>query len=91
MYARLAFSVAIEAEADIYLMDEVLAVGDADFQTKCFKRFKEEREKGKTIILVSHDLETVKINADRVIYINQGRIEAIGDSKKVIDQYVKNF
>lgn len=89
MYARLAFSVAIEADADIYLMDEVLAVGDANFQTKCFAKFEGLKKRGNTIILISHDLNTIQKYTDCVIFISNGEIEKEGDPKTTTQLYIK--
>lgn len=70
MAARLAFAVAMQVEADIYLMDEVLAVGDSAFQKKCLDVFEDFRRRGKTLVFVSHSEELVKQLCDRVVYIN---------------------
>jgi len=88
MYMRLAFAVAINVDADILLIDEILAVGDANFQAKCFKRLQEFKASGKTIVLVTHDTDTVKNFCDRAIWINQGKVAAIGDAATVVDQYL---
>lgn len=88
MYARLAFSVAIEADADIYLMDEVLAVGDIEFQAKCFKVFKNLIDAGKTIILVSHDIRQLTEFCDTGISIKNGKISVKDEINKVIENYL---
>ncbi|MFA5871099.1 MAG: ABC transporter ATP-binding protein [Parcubacteria group bacterium] len=88
MQVRLAFSVAIHANRDILLMDEVLAVGDTNFQSKCMDEFRNYRNAGKTIILVTHDIETVRQYCDRAVLLRSGKIEMIGDSDKVGDKYI---
>jgi len=87
MQVRLAFSVAIHANRDILLMDEVLAVGDENFQKKCLKVFEKFRREKKTIILVTHDLETARQYCDRIMLMRKGRIEMIGEPEKVIHKY----
>ena len=88
MQVRLAYSIAIQVEFDILLLDEVLAVGDQDFQEKCLRTFTRFREQGKTIVLVSHDLETVRQFTDRAIFIRDGRIAAMGEPEAVVAEYV---
>jgi ABC-type polysaccharide/polyol phosphate transport system ATPase subunit len=87
MLLRLAFSVAIQAPFDVLLLDEVLAVGDQDFQRKCFLSFADMREDGKTVIFVSHDLDTVGRFCDRALLLQNGRMEAIGPADQVVAQY----
>lgn len=87
MYMRLAFSVAIHVDPDILLLDEVLAVGDANFQKKCMNKLKEIQSKGKTIVFVSHDMSSVKNLCDRIIYIgDDGEIE-FGEPDFLINRY----
>ena len=88
MQVRLAFSIAIRARGDILLLDEVLAVGDAAFQEKCNKYF-ESLHGEQTVVLVTHSMESVKKFCDRAILIEQGKIIANGNPKKVADQYLK--
>lgn len=88
MYVRLAFSVAIHANKDILLMDEVLAVGDADFQAKCFNAFHRIMEEGKTIVFVSHDLNVVKKYSNRVLLLQNGETDLIGNPDEVIAKYI---
>jgi len=88
MQVRLAYSIAIQVEFDILLLDEVLAVGDQDFQEKCLRTFTRFREEGKTIVLVSHDLETVRQFSDRAILLRGGTIAALGDPEVVVSEYV---
>ena len=89
MYLRLAFSVAINVEADILLIDEILAVGDQHFQEKCYKRLAELKKQGKTIVIVTHALNVVKEFCDRAIWLKDGVIKEDGDSAKVVDEYLK--
>jgi len=88
MSVRLAFSVAINANRDILLMDEVLAVGDTNFQGKCFEEFNKYRDQGKTVILVTHDIGTVQRYCDRAMLLRSGKIELIGDPEKVGNKYI---
>mgnify|MGYP003689925769 CR=1 FL=1 len=88
MYARLAFSTAIQVNPDIILMDEILSVGDIDFQQKSRQTFFEFKKKKKTIVLVTHDLDTIKKNCDRAMFLNEGKIESIGEPSKVIESYL---
>lgn len=74
MYLRLAFSIAIHSDADIYLIDEILAVGDAEFQKKCLERIKELLAAGKTLVVVSHDLALLQSLMMRVVFLDHGRI-----------------
>jgi ABC-type polysaccharide/polyol phosphate transport system ATPase subunit len=87
MLLRLAYSVAIQVPFDILLLDEALAVGDADFQEKCFQTFEEFRAAGKTVVFVSHDLSAVSRWCDRALFLEHGRIAAVGDTDDVIDTY----
>ncbi|MCZ7392291.1 MAG: ABC transporter ATP-binding protein [Candidatus Methanoperedens sp.] len=91
MYARLAFSTAISIEPDIILIDEALAVGDEAFQGKCYDKINEFRREGKTIVFVSHGMETVKQLCERSILLNQGQIGSIGYSEKVVSDYHVNM
>lgn len=89
MYMRLAFSVAINVDAEILLIDEILAVGDQHFQEKCFEKLEELKESDKTIVIVTHSLEAVKKICNRAIWIRDGEIEMDGKPNKVIDKYLK--
>ena len=89
MYMRLAFAVAINVDADILLVDEVLAVGDQHFQEKCIAKMKELKEQGKTMVFVTHSLGTVKDFCNRAIWLNQGVIKMDGDPDSVIEEYLK--
>jgi ABC-type polysaccharide/polyol phosphate transport system ATPase subunit len=87
MLVRLAFSVAINVDADILLIDEVLAVGDMDFQQKCFAAFEQIKADGKTVIFVSHAMEMVERFCDRAMLIENGKIAVIGDPSGVALRY----
>ena len=90
MYMRLAFSVAINVDADILLIDEILAVGDQHFQDKCFVKLMELKNNDKkTIVIVSHSLESIKKLCDRAIWIYDGRVRMDGNTSEVIDEYLK--
>ena len=89
MYMRLAFSVAINVDADILLIDEILAVGDQHFQEKCFKKLEELKNSGKTIVIVSHSLDSVKKLCNRAIWLYDGRVRKDGDTEEVISEYLK--
>jgi len=89
MYMRLGFSIAINVDPDILLIDEVLAVGDAFFVPKCIDKIYEFKRKGKTIIFVSHDLATVEKISDEVIWLKNGQIEMRGYPAKVVDAYMQ--
>ncbi|HVW87371.1 MAG TPA: ABC transporter ATP-binding protein [Bryobacteraceae bacterium] len=88
MYVRLAFSTAIHVNPDILIVDEALAVGDAVFANRCIRKFEELREKKTTILFVSHDLGLVKQLSHRAIFLLNGRIQAEGEPKHVIDKYI---
>jgi ABC-type polysaccharide/polyol phosphate transport system ATPase subunit len=87
MYVRLGFSVAAHLEADILLVDEVLAVGDAAFQLQCYERIGELRRAGTTLLFISHDLASVDRLCDRVLLVNRGELAAAGSAADVIRQY----
>ncbi len=89
MYMRLAFSVAINVEADILLIDEILAVGDQHFQDKCFEKLKELKNSNKTIVIVSHSLGAVKLLCDRAVWLFNGEVKMDGKTNDVIDEYLK--
>lgn len=91
MQVRLAFSVATRAEADILLVDEVLAVGDAEFQRKCFQFFRKLKKDQKTVVFVSHDMGAVKEYCDRAVLIERSRIVESGKVSKVASAYTKLF
>jgi lipopolysaccharide transport system ATP-binding protein len=89
MFARLAFAAAISVEPEILIVDEALAVGDVRFQTKCFNKFKELKEKGVTILFVSHDVYSVRNLCDRAIWINEGNLQMMGETIDVTASYVE--
>lgn len=89
MYMRLAFSVAINVDADILLIDEILSVGDQHFQEKCFKKIEELKEQGKTIVFVTHSMDSVKRFCTRAVWLHQGQIKMDGKTDNVIDEYIK--
>lgn len=89
MYMRLAFSVAINVDAEILLIDEILAVGDQHFQQKCYRKLKELKESDKTIVIVTHSLDVVKDLCDRAVWIYKGELRLDGDPIYVIDEYLK--
>ena len=91
MYMRLGFSVAINVNPDILLIDEVLAVGDASFIPKCLDRIDDFRRRKKTILFVSHDLGTVEKICDKVVLLKNGRIAAIGEPKRVVNVYLQDI
>ena len=89
MHVRLAFSVAIQVDADILLIDEVLAVGDAAFQQKCFDVFNRMRDEGRTIVFVTHDMGAVKRFCHRAMLLERGEVVSIGDPRDVADRYLE--
>ncbi len=91
MFARLAFAVAINVDADILIVDEALSVGDIFFQNKCFRKFDELRKKGTTIIFVSHDIESIRKMTSRVLWIEQGTQMLFGDKMEVCNAYARSL
>jgi lipopolysaccharide transport system ATP-binding protein len=91
MQMRLGFSIAVHVKPEILLIDEVLAVGDAEFHRQCLDRIALLRKQGVTIVLVSHDLPTVEAICDRAAYLENGSLVAIGPSHQVIEQYRRNM
>ena len=89
MYMRLAFSVAINVNADILLIDEILSVGDQHFQDKCYKKMKELTEQGKTMVFVTHSLQSVSQLCSRAVWLHEGKIKLDGNSNEVISAYVE--
>lgn len=87
MFVRLAFAVAINIEPEILIVDEALSVGDVFFQAKCFRKFEEFREMGKTLLMVSHDLSSISKYSDKVILLNQGTKVDEGEPKYIVDLY----
>ena len=87
MYVRLGFSIAINVDPDILVVDEVLSVGDEDFQRKSFQKFLEFKKKGKTIILVTHTMPVVEETCDSATWINQGSMMETGPARAVVQKY----
>jgi ABC-type polysaccharide/polyol phosphate transport system ATPase subunit len=87
MYVRLGFSVAVEVDPDILLVDEVLAVGDLDFQRKCLHRMREFHTRGRTMLIVSHDMETIKSLSDRILLLDRGRVVHLGQPAEMVSSY----
>jgi ABC-type polysaccharide/polyol phosphate transport system ATPase subunit len=88
MAMRLGFAIAVNVDSDVLLIDEVLAVGDAEFAGKCFERIEQFRAQGKTIVLVSHDLDAVRRFCDRAVLLDQGGIQADGHPEEVTTRYL---
>ena len=86
---RLAFSIAINVDAEILLIDEILAVGDQHFQDKCYDKLMDLRDSDKTIVIVSHSMESIKKICTRAIWIDEGKIKKDGKVGKVIEEYLK--
>ena len=86
---RLAFAVAINVDADILLIDEILSVGDEHFQNKCFDKMLELKAKGKTMVFVTHSMQSVKRLCDRAVWLCNGEIKMDGDTSKVVEEYIK--
>ena len=89
MYMRLAFSVAINVDADILLIDEILSVGDEHFQNKCIQKMLDLKNEKKTMVFVTHSMETVKKLCDRAVWLRNGKIELDGDVSQVVEKYVE--
>ena len=89
MYMRLAFSVAINVDAEILLVDEILSVGDQHFQEKCFQKIEQLKEEGKTIVIVTHSMDSILRFCTRAVWLHQGRLKMDGDVKKITDAYIK--
>ena len=89
MYMRLAFSVAINVDAEILLIDEILSVGDQHFQEKCYNKMTELKEQGKTMVFVTHSLDVVKKLCTRAVWLYNGEIKMDGDTEQVVDEYVR--
>ena len=91
MLARLGFSVAVHCDPNILLVDEVLAVGDHDFQRKCIEKMEDFKISGKTIVFISHDAKQIKQICERVIWINQGEICNSGRPEQILSDYMDSF
>lgn len=88
MFMRLGFAIAIHVDPDILLTDEVLAVGDEGFQRKCLEKIAELQKRGKTILFVSHNMEAIRNLCRRVLWLNQGQVQAIGEVEPIVDAYL---
>jgi lipopolysaccharide transport system ATP-binding protein len=91
MYVRLGFAIAINVDPDILVVDEVLAVGDQEFQDKCFQKFTDFKKQGKTVILVSHSMQTVQTMCDHVAWLNHGELKAVGAAEPTIKSYIDSL
>lgn len=89
MFMRLAFSVAINVDAEILLIDEILSVGDEHFQNKCFEKMRELKRQGKTMVFVTHNMKAVTELCDRAVWLYQGKIKKDGKAQEVVDEYIK--
>lgn len=89
MLMRLGFAIAVETDPDILLIDEVLAVGDAAFQEKCYRRIDSFKSSGKTIIFVTHDLQAARMVASRTIWLDKGDLKMDGDTSQTIEEYLE--
>ena len=89
MYMRLAFSVAINVDAEILLIDEILSVGDQHFQEKCFNKMRELKKEGKTMVFVTHSMESVRNLCDRAVWLYDGKVRMDGNTNEVVDEYLK--
>ncbi len=89
MYMRLAFSVAINVDAEILLIDEILSVGDQHFQEKCFNKMRELKKEGKTMVFVTHSMDSVRNLCDRAVWLYEGKIRMDGNTEEVINEYLK--
>jgi ABC-2 type transport system ATP-binding protein len=91
MYVRLGFAISIHVDPEILVVDEVLAVGDAEFQRKCFEKFSELHEQGRTIILVSHSMPTVRRMCDSAAWIEKSELRQVGSVDEVVDAYLDSI
>jgi len=89
MYMRLAFSVAINVDAEILLIDEILSVGDQHFQEKCFDKIEELKQQGKTIVFVTHGMSSIERFCTRAVWLHEGKIKMDGEIKPIIKEYIK--
>jgi ABC-2 type transport system ATP-binding protein len=90
MFLRLAFSVCVFSDPDVFLVDEILSVGDAPFKEKCIKRILELQDEGKTLVIVSHSQEQISKVAKRCIWLEHGKVMADGETKGVLDSMNKS-
>jgi ABC-2 type transport system ATP-binding protein len=87
MYVRLGFAVATSVQPDVLLVDEVLAVGDEEFQRRCGTRFRDLQSRGSTVVLVSHGMQTMRELCDQLVWLDEGRVRMVGTPQEVIDEY----
>jgi len=91
MYVRLGFAIAINVEPDILVVDEVLAVGDQEFQDKCYQKFRDLKAADRTVILVSHSMDVVKGMCDQAAWLNHGELMTVGDAEPTIKSYLDSL
>jgi len=91
MYVRLGFAIAINVDPDILVVDEVLAVGDQEFQDKCYQKFRDFKAAGRTVILVSHSMETVQNMCDHAAWLSHGELKAVGEARPTIGAYLDSL
>lgn len=89
MYMRLAFSIAINVDAEILLIDEILAVGDQHFQDRCYEKMMELKKEGKTMVFVTHSMDAVRKYCDRAVWLYEGKIKMDGPTEEVVTEYLK--
>lgn len=87
MYVRLGFAVAVQVDPDILLIDEVLAVGDVDFQRRCLEKMDEFRKLGKTLLIISHDMNTIRSVSDKILFLDHGKLMGLGDPSDLVMEY----
>jgi lipopolysaccharide transport system ATP-binding protein len=91
MQVRLAFSIALQTDAEIFLVDEALAVGDMEFQQKCLAKFREFKRQGKSIVLVSHNMDLVNAFCEKALYLQGGETRAFGPSEEITSRYIEDM
>ena len=91
MYVRLGFSIAINVDPEILVVDEVLAVGDAEFQEKCRLKFEDFKAMGKTVILVTHSMQSVLDMCDQAVWLGNGKVQKVGATQSVVDSYMNSL
>jgi len=89
MYVRLAFACAVSVDPDILIVDEAISVGDVFFANKCFRKISDFKEQGKTIVLVSHSMDTIQKNCGRALFLDKGKAVCVGESRDVVNQYLE--
>jgi ABC-2 type transport system ATP-binding protein len=91
MYVRLGFSVAISVQPEILIVDEVLAVGDAEFQEKCLTKFSEFKDQGRTVVLVTHSMGSVLEMCDQAAWLEKGELKTVGPAKQTVKKYLRSI